>query len=504
MGTRSGQGDQSGASGPLAQALSDGQTTEGSQRSMDQWPGAMPVYTVNEPVRGVYLRNNKFDYPVVVNSGVERWIDYFTGKGRVHFEKYLARGRYFIPVISKILKANNMPQDLVYLAMIESGFNNIARSHASAVGPWQFIRATGRRYGLTVNYWLDQRRDTRLSTMAAIAYLRELYQEFGSWEVASASYNAGENKLRTAIRRYRSRDFWQLSRHRYLKPETRHYVPKIMAAAILAKNPEQFGFENPFNGETPNPTLFDPNETTPKELGEEAQKLAEQNGDQSADEVAAALAGMDEGDEADDIAAGEDADESSFASHVDGGDHHGATSSVFMVANPNEQVAEFEVKGPADLFSISRAAGIPFSTVKTLNPELTRWCTPPNMKTYRIKLPLSTKERFLANYNESQFDRKVVFAEYKTRRGDTIAAIAKKFSTQPEPIRELNGMSSRTNYLAPGTNLLLPVPTGYKRVIASLYDEKPAPKRRRYRRRSSIRRNYTRHHAVQNASAFKK
>mgnify|MGYP001580337288 CR=1 FL=1 len=456
-------------SGQVAEVIREsGSATEEAAKSPTAAAPAQFTVVLNEEVRGRKLKNNKFDLPVVVNPSVEKWVDYFTGKGRVHFEKYLLRSRYFIPVISKVLRANNMPQDLVYLAMIESGFNNVARSHAAAVGPWQFIKATGRRYGLTVNYWIDQRRDTKASTMAAIGYLRQLYQEFGSWEVAAASYNAGENKLRTAIRRYKTRDYWQLSNHRFLKSETRHYVPKMFAAAIIAKNPEAFGFQDPFGSHTPNPTLFDPNEIVPKELGEEPKVAADF---EDTDLVDVADVDVEEDD--------------SFAAQVEGGDQHVATSCVYMVANPNEQIVEFEVKGPADLFAVSRAANIPFSAVKMLNPELSRWCTPPYMKTYRVKLPSSSKDQFLASYNSESFDRRVVFATYKAKSGDTISRIARKFATQPEPIRELNSLGLRQDGVRTGADLTLPIPTGYKRVIASLYDEKPSKeRRRRYRRRS--------------------
>lgn len=463
-------------------------TSEGASGSNPTNKPLRAVSIVNEEVKGKRLRNNRFDYPVVVNPAVEQWIDYFTGKGRVHFEKYLQRSRYFIPTISKVLKANNMPQDLVYLAMIESGFNNVARSQASAVGPWQFIKGTGRRYGLTINYWMDERRDTSKSTMAAISYLKELYQEFGSWEVAAASYNAGENKLRHAIARYRTRDFWELSHHRFLRSETRHYVPKIMAAAILTKNPELFGFEDPFNEKNPNPTLNDNGEPTPKELGEEVAAV------QPATNGAAPT--LDE-----DIAMEEDEDDDSedgpgtdaFASVVSDQPSPGAASSMYMVANPNEQVVEFEVKGPADLFAVAKAAGVPFSTVKLLNPELLRWCTPPSYKTYRIKLPLSSKDAFLASYNNDNFERKVTFAQYKVRRGDTVSYVARRFLTQPDPIRELNQLSTRENRLRAGADIILPIPTGYKRVIASLYDEKPMPSRRR--RRRGRRHRYHAHHS---------
>src|SRR6185312_16022487 len=159
-----------------------------------------------------------------------------------HFEKYLERSEFFIPYIQPLLKQNGMPEDLVYLAMIESGFNNFARSRARAVGPWQFMSATGKRYGLAVNWWVDERRDIRKSTLAAVEYLRDLYTIFQSWELAAAAYNAGEAKVARAVRRFGSKDFWVISRYRFLRPETRDYVPKMIAAAIIEKNREQFGF----------------------------------------------------------------------------------------------------------------------------------------------------------------------------------------------------------------------------------------------------------------------
>jgi membrane-bound lytic murein transglycosylase D len=122
-----------------------------------------------------------------------------------------------------------------------------------------------------------------------------------------------------------------------------------------------------------------------------------------------------------------------------------------------------------------------------LNPELSRWCTPPYMKTYRVKLPSSSKESFLANYNSDSFDRRVVFATYKVKNGDTVTRVARKFATQPEPIRELNNMGTRQDGLRGGRDITLPIPTGYKRVIASLYDEKPSKERRRRVRRRSRR-----------------
>ena len=223
-----------------------GDEEPGDEGSRDGVSGKSSISSSGEmTVLGVKLQNTDFDYPVSLNSRVEFWVTYFTGRGRPHFEKYLERSEFFIPYIRPILKQAGLPEDLVYLAMIESGFNNHAKSHAKAVGPWQFISATGKRYGLMVNWWVDERRDTRKSTLAAVEYLRELYSMFQSWELAAAAYNAGESKIARGIRRYGTRDFWALTRHRFLRQETRDYVPKIIAAAIVSKNRTQFGFPAP-------------------------------------------------------------------------------------------------------------------------------------------------------------------------------------------------------------------------------------------------------------------
>lgn len=191
------------------------------------------------------LENSYFDIPVVYNDATKKWIDYFTKKrGRQSFERYAKRSGRYAPVLSKILNDEDMPRDLIYLAMAESGFQNYARSWAKAVGPWQFMPYTGRRYGLEVGFFLDERRDPLKATVAASNYLKQLYQEFDSWELAMASYNAGEGKMRRAIRRYKTKNFWEIRKGRYLKSETKNYVPKIMALAIIGKNLKTFGFDD--------------------------------------------------------------------------------------------------------------------------------------------------------------------------------------------------------------------------------------------------------------------
>lgn len=182
-----------------------------------------------------------WDIPIEYNRAVDRWLSYYQGRGRRSIQVHLARAGRYEETLRAILREHGLPQDLVYLSMIESGYNPNAYSSAHAVGLWQFLASTARRYDLRVTYWVDERRDPVLATHAAAAYLRDLYEEFGSWYLAAAAYNGGANRVRRAIRRTGSRDFWTIARRRYLPSETREYVPKFIAAALIAKQPDRYG-----------------------------------------------------------------------------------------------------------------------------------------------------------------------------------------------------------------------------------------------------------------------
>jgi membrane-bound lytic murein transglycosylase D len=182
-----------------------------------------------------------FDIPVVFNDAVEHYIIYFSVQKRKVFMRWLERSRRYAPMIRDILEKHGLPEDLVYLAMIESGLNPKANSPMKASGPWQFISETGQRYGLTVNHWIDERKDMEQSTVAAARYLKDLFDQFGCWYLAAAGYNAGEKRIEKAIKKHDTKDFWELRRYNALPKETREYIPKLIAAAILAKDPEKFG-----------------------------------------------------------------------------------------------------------------------------------------------------------------------------------------------------------------------------------------------------------------------
>lgn len=185
-----------------------------------------------------------FDLPVTYNHKVSYWISYFQIKGKRFFRDWLEKSSKYMPYIQSELKKAGLPGDLGYMVMIESGFSATAVSTAEAVGPWQFIRSTGKAYGLNQSFWLDERRDLEKSTQAAIKYLKDLHKEFGSWYLVAASYNMGENGLRRQIKKHQTKDYWELVRRGALPLETQEYVPKILAALMIAKAPNLYGFRN--------------------------------------------------------------------------------------------------------------------------------------------------------------------------------------------------------------------------------------------------------------------
>jgi membrane-bound lytic murein transglycosylase D len=196
------------------------------------------------PTRAFTGRNDPslvFDIPVAYNPRVKYWVGYFQTSGRSWYIKWLERSPRYLPILQKTLARHGLPRDLAYMAMIESGFSSQASSAAKAVGPWQFIRETGERYGLKVAWWIDERRDMQKSTDAASKYLKKLYGMFHNWYLVAASYNTGENRIKHQIARHGTKNFWQMAN---LDSETRDYVPKLIAALLIAKSPEMYGFHN--------------------------------------------------------------------------------------------------------------------------------------------------------------------------------------------------------------------------------------------------------------------
>ena len=330
------------------------------------------------------------DIPLTFNSKVEHFTRYFQGSGRSSFARWLSRSERYIPMMKTVLKKEGLPEDLVYLAMIESGFSPHAYSVASAVGPWQFMSATGKRYALRIDPWIDERRDPLKSTVAAALYLKELYGLFNKdWYLAAAGYNAGENKILRAINMYNSRDFWELSKGQYLARETKDYVPKLLAAAIIAKEPSKYGFAD-------------------------------------------------------------------------------------VAYLPPIEFDVVKIPSRTDLEVVAKACGVSTQTIKELNPELRRLSTPPDYPRYELKVPKGMSALFLEAYakvpENERYSERVRHVQYKAKKKDTLASIARRFNTTPQTLAELNSLGKKTRSLR-GRVLTVPV-----QVAAAEAEQAKAPK----------------------------
>jgi membrane-bound lytic murein transglycosylase D len=186
---------------------------------------------------------------IEANRKVGYFIKNFQTKGKRSFTQSLVRGEKYLPLMREIFQKMEVPEELVYLALVESGFDHHA-NYRTTCGPWQFTSTTAREYGLKINSWIDERKNPEKSTLAAAQYLKDLYQQFGCWCLALAGYNAGEDSIRKALRIYGTRDFWQFKEGVFLKKQTLNIVPKSIAAALIAKQPGKYGISIQ-NSQTP-------------------------------------------------------------------------------------------------------------------------------------------------------------------------------------------------------------------------------------------------------------
>ena len=183
-----------------------------------------------------------YDFPIVVNSQVQAYLTLFQTSQHDMFQNWLNRSTRYLGFMQEELKKGGLPLDLAYLSMIESGFNPKAYSKAKAVGLWQFMNGTGKEYDLRVDDSVDERRHVEKSTRAAVAFLANLYRDFGDWHLAVAAYNGGPGRVQSGLEKYGVASFWDLAKEQYLPLETKRYVPKLIAAIIIAKEPEKYGF----------------------------------------------------------------------------------------------------------------------------------------------------------------------------------------------------------------------------------------------------------------------
>jgi membrane-bound lytic murein transglycosylase D len=184
----------------------------------------------------------KWDMPIPDHPAIDTWVRLFSEKNHSSFQTQLDRAHFYAVPAQEIFARKGLPKDLIYVALIESGFSPTARSHANAVGMWQIVSKTGSRFGLEQNKWVDERRHPMKAAQAAATYLSLLYNQFGSWSLALAAYNAGENAVQGALDKSGLKTFWDLMENGYLPAETRDYVPKVFAAVKIIRNPDLYGF----------------------------------------------------------------------------------------------------------------------------------------------------------------------------------------------------------------------------------------------------------------------
>ena len=317
---------------------------------------------------------SRFSFPIDINDRVMQEIHFLTVNVRSFTETSLSRKTALDSMIYSKLRERNMPEDLIYLALIESGFKTSAYSRAKAAGVWQFIPGTGKRYGLPVDFWLDMRRNPAASTDAALGYLDDLYKEFGDWYLAMAAYNCGEGRIRRLVKESLAADpskkvsYWDLK----LPRETMHYVPRVIAATIIGHNPEHYSFT-----------------------------VQKQN------------------------------------------------SLPFDTAT---------IKDCIPLDKVGNAVGVSPNTIRELNPELIRWCTPPNLKSYTIKIPQGTREKFLAAYAKMDKTQLVRWQQYKVQKGDNLGNISRQFGLKPSDVQAANNLKNVK--LRVGQILIIPMPAG--------------------------------------------
>lgn len=296
-----------------------------------------------------------YSYNETAVKEITKNITLFTEKYKERFASYLRRSGKYTELMRDILKKSDIPEQIVFLPLIESGFNPYAYSRARAVGYWQFISSTAQKYGLKINWWRDERRDPVKSTEAAARYLRDLYDMFDSWILAMAAYNAGEGKISRALKKTKTDDYWTLLKTKHIRNETKNYIPKFIAASLIADSPEDFGFEDI---EYYPPLIYD----------------------------------------------------------------------------------TVTLTSPIDLEVAAQCAETSVDIIQELNPELRRWCTPPDVPEYTLRIPPDSRDIFLENLMNIPEEERLTMDAYRVKEGDTFTKIAKKTGFPMQVILDLNNM----------------------------------------------------------------
>lgn len=367
---------------------------------------------------------------------VQKWLDHYRNHPKT-ITRYLKRGSKYKPMIEKILRDQGLPEDLYYMALIESGFHHKARSHARAVGVWQFISGTAQRYGLAINYYADERIDPMRATIAAGLYLSDLNNVFQSWYLAMAAYNAGEMRILNAIMKANSRDYWDLVDKKALPRETRNYVPKFIAAAMIGKNPEQYGIsfvpESPIDTtsiELPSPIALN---KIAQSTGIPAQTLKDLNPHLRHNLTPPQHRNYKIWVPRDKLATIE-AQKTALAGQRLNFRKTGKLAKYIPAGGIHK------VQSGETLSQIARTYGLTVSTLKSLN----------GLTSSRINInqPLVVSNNKAAKVAADDDDPTTTpgFKRYRVRRGDSLASISKRFGTSISKIKKLNRLNKSRIY----------------------------------------------------------
>lgn len=407
-----------------------------------------------------------FDLEPHESREVEQYFTYFTHKARKTLSRWLKRSESYLPYVRKALTRHGLPQDLVLLPFTESGYNPKAYSWAGAGGMWQFMPYTGRKYGLKVDWWIDERRDPYKATEAAASYLKELYDRFGDWYLALAAYNAGEGKISRALKKTKSNDFFELvknnrrlSRRSRLRKETRHYVPKFIAISKIFQNLEMLGFE---------PVRWDqkPDIVTVDVPG-------------GTDLLALAQAGGMNWREFKEL-------NPAFRRQVSPPKFtasaylpvRSADKMMAYLANPSSRpyagYVRYRIRSGDSWWRISRRFGVPISVLKQVNNRRSNTLRPGR---YVMVPGRGSSRAVYASKSKTAREAIPASGSYRVRRGDSWWSISRKFGTSVRSLKRVNGRYSNT--LRIGQKIAIPG-AGTKHASASVKKRALAEKRSNY------------------------
>ncbi|RMF07105.1 MAG: LysM peptidoglycan-binding domain-containing protein, partial [Candidatus Neomarinimicrobiota bacterium] len=415
------------------QATDVGITADQLRSEVSEW--VTPVEVELGESKYTVVDDREGHIPLIINSQVQQFIEFFQTKRRDEFERWLTRYMKYRDVVRTILKEHGLPEELEFLALIESGMNPKAYSRANASGMWQFMYFTGKKYGLKRTWYVDERRDPVKATHAACEYIKDLYAEFDDWYLTLAAYNSGEGRIRRGIQLHNTRDFWQL---RSLPRETRNYIPYFLAAALICRNPEQYGFTLP----QVEPYAYD-------EV--ELEKSADLN-------VLARCCGISVNELRDlnpELRQSATPANSIYFLKIP----HGKTREFLAAyqALPDEerfapQYIVHRVRRGESLWTISRKYHVSIHDLAAVNKIKNRHRIQVGQKlTIPISSPRTSGRSAVAQSQGPPGTQKII---YTVKKGDTLGQIAEDYHTRASYIRRWNGLRYR-EYIYPGQKLVL-------------------------------------------------